>query len=115
MGWHCYQTSYIDWGWAALRTVEETREILGKGGLGGKEYGYGTLEEYSVDEFDSAFENAKDMADSYGWEGDFRQGPVVFWIPDPDNNQFRYGFFWKQDNNGTCFTVSPVPMPWLED
>jgi hypothetical protein len=39
--------------------------------------------------------------------------PVVFWVPVEDS--FRYGFVFKQDNNGSTFVVSPVPMPWYED
>jgi hypothetical protein len=33
------------------------------------------------------------------------------WLP--YDTEFAYGFVWKQDNNGTTFVASPVPMPWL--
>jgi hypothetical protein len=59
------------------------------------------------------FNISKELATENGWEGDFRGSAYVFWIPDEHN--MRYGFVWKQDNNGTTFVVSPVPLPHLKD
>ncbi|MBR8304406.1 hypothetical protein KDW49_27230 [Burkholderia dolosa] len=111
MRWHVYQTSYIDWAWSALKSVDETRALLAQGAP----ESFDDLSQHPVEEFDAAFSDAQILAQQNGWEGDYRQGPVVFWLPDPNVNAFVYGFFWKQDNNGTCFTVSPVALPWLED
>jgi hypothetical protein len=109
--WHVYETSYIDWAWSALRSVDETRAVLADN----VNEEWSDLSQHPVDEFDADFGEAKRLASEEGWEGDYRQGPVVFWLPDPNYNSFVYGFFWKQDNNGTCYTVSPHPLPWLED
>jgi hypothetical protein len=109
--WRVYETSYIDWGWTALRSVDETRALL----AAEDEDEMGDLSQHTVTQFDADFENAKQLATEEGWEGDYRQGPVVFWLPDPDTNSFVYGFFWKQDNNGTCYTISPRSLSWLED
>lgn len=120
MSWIVYAISPIDWHWEHLQTVEDfARKISGKNlalrlGRDGDividdEY-YG--EDISLDEFLDDWKSAREAAHSEGWEGDFRQGPVVFWIPDDTN--FRYGFAFKQDNNGTTFIISPVRMPWLD-
>lgn len=49
-----------------------------------------------------------------GWEGDVRDDLIGrFLIPVEDG--FAVGFIWKQENNGTCFIVSPVSLPHLEE
>ena len=50
-----------------------------------------------------------------GWEGDIRdQELYVFALPDPDNSGTLKGLIWKQDNNGTTLTCSPVELPWMK-
>jgi len=57
---------------------------------------------------------AKKLARQAGWEGDMSEGPNVFGIPPGDTMpNFVMGLAWKQDNNGTTFICSPVPLPWL--
>ena len=115
MGWIVYVVTPIDWGWEHLQSVQDVaRQIAGdnaaeRAGLNGAEAGY--YDEISVDQFLSDWQAARNLAATKGWEGDIRQGPVVFWIP--DETGFRYAFAFKQDNNGTTFIVTPVKMPWL--
>ena len=110
---YTYHIAPIDFGWENLKTVAETASRLGalkaEGRAVAGEHGYAELD---VDDFLSDWEAAKNLADGEGWEGDFRQGPVVFWVPHEDG--FKYGFAFKQDNNGSTFVVSPVRMPWFE-
>jgi hypothetical protein len=55
-------------------------------------------------------------AEGSHWEGDIRWGDIyLFGLPDPDTHGSRLGVVWKQDNNGTTFTCSPVELPWLAD
>src|SRR3990167_1101125 len=50
----------------------------------------------------------------YGWEGDVRSGHwMVSGLPDPDSATSRLMFAVKQDNNGTTFLASELPLPWL--
>jgi len=50
------------------------------------------------------------------WEGDIRGNNMfLFSLPDPDNNNARYGLIWKQGNNGTTFICSPVKLDWIDD
>ncbi len=48
------------------------------------------------------------------WEGDFRNSPKVFMLPCFNRDSFLCGFAFKQDNNGTTFICSPMPLPHLE-
>ncbi|SDC67894.1 hypothetical protein SAMN05428966_10296 [Massilia sp. PDC64] len=111
---HTYHIAPIDFGWENLKTVEETASELGalkaRAALDGPR-ALAQLE-IDVDDFLARWAAAKDLAQGEGWEGDFRQGPVVFWVP--HESGFKYGFAFKQDNNGSTFVVSPYKMPWLE-
>jgi hypothetical protein len=74
-----------------------------------------TLQPKEIAEAKALLEKAKAHADQCGWEGDMVEGPFVFGVPPRHGyNTFDVGFAWKQDNNGTTYVVSPVPMPWLE-
>lgn len=52
-----------------------------------------------------------------GWEGDIVVAPYRVLLPVPD--RYSWGFAWiavygiHQDNNGTCFFMSTVEMPWF--
>lgn len=105
---YIYPMSPIDFHWELLDTVEDTVEKLSK---------------YSNDEssplsfetlhgFLNDWNLAKELATKNKWEGDFRDSPRVFWLP--DELEFVYAFAWKQDNNGSTFIVSPKPLPHLE-
>ncbi len=59
------------------------------------------------------FEMAKEASRTLGWEGDVREGPYFFTVPVEGGSAF--GVVWKQDNNGTSFIGSPVPLDYLRD
>ena len=46
------------------------------------------------------------------WEGDIRGKIEVFSVP--AEGMTEIGFILKQDNNGTTFIISPVPLPHLD-
>ena len=69
----------------------------------------------SVSSVLSLWEFGKSLAKKVGWEGDIREGPYVFFIPDPGSFEMRQCFVFKQDNNGETFIISPFEMPWLRD
>lgn len=47
------------------------------------------------------------------WEGDIRGSDYGFFsLPDGDTG-FVTGFYWKQDNNGDSFVVSPIELKHL--
>lgn len=79
------------------------------------------LGDYSCPDFEtilSKYEKAKlDISSTskqrgVAWELDFRGDPVMFSVP--CESKFEVGFVIKQDNNGTTFVASPVPLPHLE-
>jgi hypothetical protein len=64
--------------------------------------------------YETFLKSALEAARKVGWEGDFREGPFVSVLPDPDNMGTTVYVGWKQDNNGTTFIVSPFPLPYLD-
>lgn len=116
MSWFVYGVGPIDWNWEHLQSVEDVARKIGS------EHAALQLERDDVDayyedgisleEFLSDWKAAREAASAKGWRGDFRHPPAVFWIP--DETGFRYGFAFKQDNNGTTFIITPVQMHWLE-
>lgn len=101
--------SPIDFNWHMLDTVEATITTLSKHS---NQYG-DTLSFDDLNNFLTSWNDAKKLAKDNSWEGDFREPPRVFWIP--DDQEFVYGFVWKQDNNGSTFVVSPYPLNHLKE
>ncbi len=111
MPWYVYELAPIDFNWEHLPTVEATAIALAghdaqaavrKTNVAGME----------SDQFLSLWRSAQDAALSAGWGGDHRNDPVVMWLP--GDSEFVPGFVLKQDNNGTTYVVSPLPMPHFE-
>lgn len=67
----------------------------------------------ALKQFKNDFKHAQQLAGEKGWEGDFRGDAHVFMLP--TENEFTYGFAWKQENNGTTYIVSPVAFPHLKE
>ena len=116
MHFHAYDLGPVDHGWEQLRTVEETAVLIASNEAretvtGDPIHVLGV--EMTLTSFVNRWDAAKEAAKGKGWEGDFRQDPVVFWIP--VGIGFECGFVFKQDNNGTTFVIAPVPMPHLLD
>lgn len=109
---YVYSLPPIDWMWEYLPTVSDLRERFRRDDCVLDEAGDLNEPRHRAD-FDRAFDQAKDLATIEGWEGDFRQGPRVFWVP--GMLTFEYGFVWKQDNDGMTFVVSPQPLVWLDE
>lgn len=110
MKWHVYDLIPIDFGWQHSKTV---REALAEIAESQEEFDHPDgLNTKGAKAFLEAWESAKAAATVKGWEGDFRQDPIVFWLP--SGHGFDYGFAFKQDNNGTTFVVSPHALPWLD-
>lgn len=108
-----YHVAPIDFGWEHLPTVADVAGRLGAATAVASAMKPGSRESLEVSEFLHAWQIARDLASTAGWEGDFRDDPVVFWVPSDDG--FRFGFVIKQDNNGSTFVVTPFQMPWLEN
>jgi hypothetical protein len=88
--------------------VEDTARLIGA--ENGAAAAKGTIPEGpDLQEFLALWESAKQAASDAGWDGDFRNDPVAFWLP--DDTEFRLGFVIKQDNNGTTYVISPFELP----
>ena len=64
------------------------------------------------------WQNAQAFARELGWPGDIRPGcgPFVSMIPmGNDASECDYLIAWKEDNNGTTYVASPVPLPHLAE
>lgn len=107
--WHAYEIAPIDFRWTLLKTVEQTARELGAEAAVNASNGHNNMEEFGIDEFLASWEDAKDAAHDQGWQGDFTNKPVVFWVPVED--KFECGFVIKQNNNGTTYVVSPIELP----
>lgn len=110
---YAYRTAPINFAWKHLKTVVDTAAGLGATDAQIEANGRKNGEEPDVREFLDAWSIAKEMAGEIGWDGDFSNEPVVFWVPCGD--RFRYGFAFKQAKNGRTFVISPVAMPWLNN
>lgn len=111
-----YHISPIDMGFRFLWTVDQFRDQLRLEDIG-QHATFGRLYREPItlnglDRFELDFERAKHLARDQGWEGDFREGPFV--MPVLVELEVSYAFVWKQDNNGSTFVLSPVPLPYLE-
>lgn len=92
----------IDW-WGTLPTLEQ---VLGK------------AEPAEVRrETERLWAQAQTVARKHGWEGDVRGSVYVvtevtrtFTPPTVSETATIAGVVWKQENNGTCFLVSLLPM-----
>lgn len=117
MAWHVYEIAPIDHGWHNLKPVSTWAGELAQQQFSAAAHdpndGISYGEDPLVQEFLDRWESAKSAASSAGWEGDFRQEPVIFWLP--GGSDFDYGFVIKQDNNGTTYVVSPVELPHLNN
>jgi len=105
MDFHVYGITPIDFGWEHCPTVADYYSSLARNEF----EGYTDID--ILKQFKSDFETAKKLALDKGWEGDFRGAAHVFLVP--TENEFSYGFAWKQDNNGTTYVISPVALAHL--
>lgn len=100
--WYSYEIPPIDFRWEHLNSPEHILATI----KNDDDW------EISAHIFEAAYENAKKLASSLGWEGDALE-EAVFFVP--VEGEFRYGFALKQSNNGTTYIISPIPLPHLEN
>ena len=106
MSWHTYHIFPIDFGWDFLPDLSHViSQAAARDANDPTKYGD------TAYEILRGFRYAMAAMEVKGWEGDFRDGPKVFFLP--NDTEFQWGFVWKQDNNGETFIASPQPMPWL--
>lgn len=116
----------VDFGWDLLPNLTEVVTKLARRPEVGAEYQH--EEEFSqaknasfnsniedINEILALFEEAKILAKTVGWDGDFREIPRVIFLPEPDGGTFKYAFIWKHDENGETFVVSEFELPYLDD
>jgi len=103
---HFYETGPIDFGWEHLDDFSPSNPFTEEGGL--------------FKQILSDFQVISEVAKGYmsiGLVCRFSEGPKVFWLPNPFDRRFEYGFVWRQrsDGNpdGVTFIASPYEMPWL--
>lgn len=108
MQWHVYEIGPIDLRWERLQTVDEVRATLAAEQASGEAASH----TFDLSTLERAWQDAQDAAYDAGWAGDFRNEPVIFWVP--AESEFDFGFVIKQDNNGVTYVVSPVEFPHLE-
>lgn len=107
-----YEIIPIDFGWENLQTVGEVASRIGAAEGKARAEGFDPATDPALSEFLSLWEAAKRLASDAGWEGDFREDPRVFWLP--EENRFAPGFVFKQDNNGTTYVVTPHDLAHLD-
>ena len=64
---------------------------------------------------------AQKFARAQGWEGNIRSGfgdsdggPWFAPLPINDSGSTAFVISWKQENDGTTFVASSMPLPWLQ-
>jgi hypothetical protein len=107
-GWHCYHIFPIDFGWEFL---PDLKQVIAQAAMQDACWIEQGISENIAQQIMEDFKFAMAAMRKRGWEGDFRDGPKVFFLP--NDTDFVWGFVWKQDNNGETFVVSPRPLPWL--
>jgi hypothetical protein len=111
-----YNCGIIDWEWENLLTLNEMIAKMAKksqwcdGKFISDEINNGVTIEGLIHTLEKCLAISKKHL---WWEGDFREEPRIFMIPDPDNFTFKYGFAWKQDNNGSTFVASEIELPHI--
>lgn len=112
---YIYQTSPIDWwqGWHRL----DRNDIAGSAEKlvdDSPDYGVDGGERYGA-EVAQMLEEARALAQAHLlYEGDYRQGPFLSAMPNPGTGSSLPILAWKQDNNGTTFIASRVPLSHIE-
>ena len=96
------------YGWKPLTEVLETARSCDSGSW---------LDHAELLDF---WNSAQKLARARGWEGDIRGGfgdldggPWFAPLPINDSGNTAFVLSWKQDNDGTTFVASSIPLPWL--
>lgn len=112
MALKAYHITPIDFGWLMLPTVPEFAARIAE--LEAQEH-VGPSND-SVEplfaRFLEDFRKAQALASDIDWEGDFATKARVFLLP--CEVEIKWGFAWKQSNNGSTFVISPEELPHLD-
>lgn len=109
---YAYHISPMDFGWYRMPTIKQTVQTI----LANCSDDLMGFEEdaRSIIRLLELYELALDRAKMVGWEGDFRSETQPRVVLLPAENEPITIFVWKQDNNGSTFVVSPIPLPHLQ-
>jgi len=112
---YVYTCTPIDWDWDLLPSLDQ---ILNA------EHGYYRDSEDDSDDSSDVAKHKQRLREDYRraelllsrhsyWEGDVSVARAVM-LPYPEEFGFAVGaWVIKQENNGTTFIISRIPMPWL--
>ena len=80
------------------------------------DHGWESLPKVNMQKPSKRFQEVLEVARKHLWEGDFTEVPRIMTLPpDKDGYEFAMAYIWKQDNNGTTFIASEVPLTYLGD
>lgn len=117
---HFYRISPIDYSWEMMPSVKDTAtNYIARCN---KEEGFKhpgcALDSCAGlnDLLELVLKIAKHPHFNIGWEGDFTEGPKVFFLPVRyEETGLHAGFMWKQSNNGCTFVASPEELSYFDD
>lgn len=119
MEWFTYEIGPIDHGWELSETVSQFLRRIGESELlrnierlhhskpNGDDFGDEVIDASS---FVALYQSAWSECGAAAYD-ELRQEPQVFAVP--SEGMLELGFIFKEDNNGTTYVVSPVPLPHL--
>jgi hypothetical protein len=110
---HAYHIAPMDFGWSRLPTIKQAMQTMLEN-CDDSMHCCGEGDPSTIIELLQFYRRAMAFAKEIGWEGDFRPGnePRVALIP--DECEPATVLVWKQDNNGSTFVVSTIPLPHLK-
>lgn len=108
---YTYVINPMDWQWDAFPDVPTAISRI----IQGDPYIPNSQNEtwVTVMFFCRALAAAFDAAVDAGWERDFKGSGGVRCFALPAQDEPKWGFVWKQENNGFTFVMSPVGLPYL--
>ena len=107
LDWKLYTIEPIEFNWIFCRSVEDTLATISNPIF------HSNIPLCPIPEdFKKDWETAQKLARENNWDGSFKFGPVVFWIP--DSGTFTYGFAFTGNEEDTTYVVSPVEMAHFE-
>ena len=113
---YAYHLAPVDFGWELLPTLEEMAEKTARNDAAYAHHDENMAADGGrTQELFESFKRAKEVAKEVLWEGDYRERPRVFLLPEEGGYEFRFGFVWKQDNNGSTFLVTPIRIQAYEE
>lgn len=108
MRFYAYSCPPIDCGWHRMQSVRDVVLKLAREYSDSEDpTAYGPTS--ALMEFLEDWKAARKQAMGIGWDGEFSEGPCVFYMPTEDEG-WQWGFAIKQFDNGATFLLSPSPL-----